>query len=96
MHALGQVANFKIETDMAPQEIMRYMNRYLPEDIQVVDICEMPDRFHGILNAKRRPMYIAYGIRRFLVSLSEDMCMAGRKTGYSGNGKRGGAPCGEA
>ncbi len=54
VHALGQVANFKIETDMAPQEIMRYMNRYLPEDIQVVDICEMPDRFHGRLNAKKK------------------------------------------
>ncbi len=54
VHALGQAASFKIETEMAPQEIMCYMNRYLPEDIKVLDICEMPERFHGRLNAKKK------------------------------------------
>lgn len=54
VHALGQAASFKLETDMAPQEIMRYMNRYLPEDIKVIDICEMPERFHSRLNAKKK------------------------------------------
>ena len=54
VHALGQVAGFKLETDMTPQEIMRYMNRYLPEDIKVIDICEMPERFHSRLNAKKK------------------------------------------
>ena len=54
VHALGQVANFKLETDMTPREIMRYINRYLPEDIKVIEICEMPDRFHSRLNAKKK------------------------------------------
>lgn len=54
VHALGQAASFTIETEMAPQEIMCYMNRYLPEDIKVLDICEMPERFHGRLNAKKK------------------------------------------
>lgn len=54
VHALGQAASFQLETDMEPQEIMRYMNRYLPEDIKVIDICEMPERFHGRLNAKKK------------------------------------------
>lgn len=54
VHALGQTAGFKLETDMTPQEIMRYMNRYLPEDIKVIDICEMPERFHSRLNAKKK------------------------------------------
>lgn len=54
VHALGQVASFQLETDMTPQEIMRYMNRYLPEDIKVIDICEMPERFHSRLNAKKK------------------------------------------
>lgn len=54
VHALGQVANFKIETDKAPQEIMRYINLYLPEDIGVTEICEMPERFHSRLNAKQK------------------------------------------
>lgn len=54
VHALGQVANFKLETDMTAQAVMRYINRYLPEDIGVVDICEMPERFHSRLNAKKK------------------------------------------
>ena len=54
VHALGQVANFKIETDKAPREIMRYINLYLPEDIGVTEICEMPERFHSRLNAKQK------------------------------------------
>ncbi|MBD5452193.1 MAG: tRNA pseudouridine(38-40) synthase TruA [Lachnospiraceae bacterium] len=54
VHALGQVANFKIDTDQTPQDIMSYVNRYLPEDIGVIDICEVPERFHSRLNAKKK------------------------------------------
>lgn len=54
VHALGQVANFKIDTDLTPQDIMNYVNQYLPEDIGVTDICEMPERFHSRLNAKKK------------------------------------------
>ncbi|MDE7013847.1 MAG: tRNA pseudouridine(38-40) synthase TruA [Kineothrix sp.] len=52
VHAYGQVANFHIDTEMGLQEIMDYMNRYLPEDIAVINIAEMPERFHSRLNAK--------------------------------------------
>lgn len=52
VHAKGQVANFKINTDKSPEEIMKYLNMYLPEDIAVVDIQEADDRFHARLNAK--------------------------------------------
>ena len=52
VHAKGQVANFKINTDKSPTEIMRYLNMYLPEDIAVVDIMEAEERFHARLNAK--------------------------------------------
>lgn len=52
VHALGQVANFKINTKMSAQEVMDYLNRYLPEDIGVISIEEMPGRFHSRLNAK--------------------------------------------
>lgn len=51
VHALGQVANFHGETDMTAGEIMDYMNFYLPEDIAVVSLKEVPDRFHSRLNA---------------------------------------------
>lgn len=52
VHAKGQVANFKINTDKSPAEIMKYLNMYLPEDIAVVDIMEAEERFHARLNAK--------------------------------------------
>lgn len=52
VHAKGQVANFKINTDKSPAEIMDYLNLYLPEDIAVIDIAEAEDRFHARLNAK--------------------------------------------
>ncbi|MDE6618886.1 MAG: tRNA pseudouridine(38-40) synthase TruA [Lachnospiraceae bacterium] len=52
VHALGQVANFKIDTERSAQEVMDYMNQYLPEDIGVISIQEMPERFHSRLNAK--------------------------------------------
>lgn len=52
VHAKGQVANFKIDTDKSPKEIMDYLNMYLPEDIAVIAIEEADDRFHARLNAK--------------------------------------------
>ena len=52
VHALGQVANFHVETDKTPREIMDYMNAYLPEDIAVIHAEEVPERFHSRLNAK--------------------------------------------
>ena len=52
VHALGQVANFKIDTEMTKEQIMNYINQYLPEDIGVILIDEMPERFHSRLNAK--------------------------------------------
>ena len=51
VHALGQVANFHLETDKSPEEIMVYMNRYLPEDIAVIAAAEASQRFHSRLNA---------------------------------------------
>lgn len=51
VHAYGQVANFKIDTHMSAQEILEYINRYLPEDIGVIEIREVPERFHSRLNA---------------------------------------------
>lgn len=51
VHARAQIANFKIDTEMSSEEIMEYMNTYLPEDIAVVKIAEAAERFHSRLNA---------------------------------------------
>lgn len=51
VHAYAQVANFKTECDMNTQDIKYYLNRYLPMDIAITDVREVPERFHAQLNA---------------------------------------------
>ena len=52
VHAYGQVANFHGNTELSTEEIMEYMTRYLPEDIGVIKVEKVPERFHSRLNAK--------------------------------------------
>lgn len=52
VHAYGQVANFKLDTDKSPEELAAYINQYLPEDIAVIELTEAAPRFHSRLNAK--------------------------------------------
>jgi len=51
VHAKGQVANFHTACERSVEEIMDYINRYLPDDIAVVQISEAAPRFHSRLNA---------------------------------------------
>lgn len=51
IHAYGQIANFKTDSDMEVAEIQRYLNRYLPMDIAITEAKEVPERFHAQLNA---------------------------------------------
>ncbi len=51
VHAKGQVANFKCDVNMSAEDVLTYLNHYLPEDVRVKDIEEMPERFHSRLNA---------------------------------------------
>jgi len=52
VHAVGQVANFHTNSDMTLHEMQEYCNRYLPEDIAVIEISEAAPRFHSRLNAR--------------------------------------------
>lgn len=54
VHAAGQVANVCLDTDMSEGEIRDYLNRYLPEDIKVLQVREVPERFHSRLWAKEK------------------------------------------
>lgn len=53
VHAKGMAANahLDMDTDMGPEEIRDYMNRYLPEDICVREVKKASDRFHSRYNA---------------------------------------------
>ena len=50
----GRVANAHIATELQPEEILSYVNRYLPEDIRVLQADFAPERFHSRLNAEEK------------------------------------------
>lgn len=54
VHACGQVASFRAETESSCEEILGALRRYLPEDIGALSLEEAPDRFHARLSAKRK------------------------------------------
>lgn len=51
VHARGQVASFHLKSCWDPEQLMDDMNRYLPEDIGVLQVEQADQRFHSRLNA---------------------------------------------
>lgn len=51
VHALRQVASVHMNPSCTPDEIRAYLNRYLPEDIGILSVCPVPERFHARLHA---------------------------------------------
>ncbi len=54
VHARGQVANFRCESEMSCEEILEKLQTYLPEDIGIDSCKEVSPRFHARLNAKEK------------------------------------------
>ncbi len=50
-HALGQVANFKTNSNISEKDIKDYCNQYLPEDIVIKNVGKVDERFHARYNA---------------------------------------------
>lgn len=54
VHALKQIANFKTEINVNIDDLINYLNHYLPEDISIVDISKVAENFHSRYNAKNK------------------------------------------
>jgi tRNA pseudouridine38-40 synthase len=54
VHALGQVANFRCDTRLEPEAILKGLNSLLPEDIAVRDCRWAPASFHARFDAKSK------------------------------------------
>lgn len=54
VHAIGQTASVHLSVNKTIPEILHYVNHYLPEDIGVMEMEEVPDRFHARLSAARK------------------------------------------
>ena len=59
-HAHGQVANFKTDSVMTVEAMQDHLNRYLPRDIVVKEVVDVPERFHARYHAisKKYSYYI--------------------------------------
>lgn len=81
VHAIGQVAHFRTEAENSCEEILHYVNRYLPEDIAVQRVQEVSPRFHSRLSAIRKTyLYRVWNSpipnvfeRRFLYQVKENL-----------------------
>lgn len=81
VHALGQVANVKLESKINGETLLQYLNQYLPEDIAVLSVKEVPMRFHSRLNAMEKTyLYRIYRseipnpfIRKYTVTITEEL-----------------------
>lgn len=51
VHAKGQIANAHFATKLSEQEILQYMNGYLPEDIRILEVTKVSDEFHSRYHA---------------------------------------------
>ena len=45
VHALGQTASFRLDTELKDGELKEYLNRYLPENIAVLELEQAPPVF---------------------------------------------------
>jgi tRNA pseudouridine38-40 synthase len=54
VHALGQVANFVVDTTMTPEQIGKAVATKLPEDVQVYHVEEVDLKFHARFSARSR------------------------------------------
>jgi tRNA pseudouridine38-40 synthase len=54
VHASGQVVSFTTRGRLAPPELQRAVNAYLPDDVLVLGAAELPPEFHARRSATRR------------------------------------------
>ena len=70
-HALGQVANFKTESNIPIYNLVQAINSHLPKDIVVKSAKKVPEKFHSRYSAKSK-------IYRYTILNSKERSAIGR------------------
>lgn len=65
VHSLGNVCVFDIDSRMPAEKMSYALNQRLPEDIVVVDSCEVPETFHPRFSKSRKTYEYRILNRRF-------------------------------
>ena len=81
VHAYGQVANFKTNSNLSIEKMQSYLYEYLPEDIVITNLEEVDERFHSRYNAKSKVyLYKIYNnkfhdpfLRRYTTHISKKL-----------------------
>ena len=64
VHAIGQVASFQTESNIPCKNILTGLQTFLPDDIVIKEVQEVPLEFHATYSAKRkRYRYLIYNSR---------------------------------
>ena len=72
VHAKAMTANALLDTTLPVREIRDYMNRYLPDDIVILEVSEASQRFHSRYNATGKHIAIPKQLVRQSLSLTAD------------------------
>ena len=54
VHALGQVANFNTSSNLTVTQFQKGLNTFLPDDISIIKVKEVPDKFHSQFSSKSK------------------------------------------
>ncbi len=72
VHALGQVAHFKVDTFMKTTQIQRALNAFLDKDLSVLKVQEVPLDFHAQYSVKSKTYRYTILNRKFPSALWRD------------------------
>lgn len=83
VHAMGQVANFKLQSAYEPEEIKRYCNQYLPEDILVLEVIRSTTPVSQQIKRSKKDLLLPHFLRGEAGCIPEKICnTGGRKPEY--------------
>ena len=68
VHALAHIANFKTESPFPPEVFLRGLNRFLPLDIRIMRVAEVPLDFNSRFSAKYRKYRYSIATQRRAVN----------------------------
>ena len=74
VHALGQVASFALEAEIPAENLLRAMNRSLPQSVRVLWVEEVGEGFHARHSAVRKSYEYRIFERRMEASDQEMIC----------------------
>jgi tRNA pseudouridine38-40 synthase len=79
VHAVNQVANFRCNTQLAPEVFQKGLNSLLPEDIVITSCKMVPEKFHARYDAKSKTYHYRMLNRSLPVAISRQYAWHIRK-----------------